>query len=142
MGLYWTYKSLPEFRNVSPTLRGQVWRRCLNRAPAKRWHSPALVGAVFAVGLSRELAFRWVGLSRDFLPASAFTLVGALTYLMLWKQVMLHQARVFIPEEMPGHCTGCGYNLCGLEANCCPECGTAIVKPATADESTGNPKIS
>jgi len=25
---------------------------------------------------------------------------------------------------VPGYCVKCGYNLCGLQSDCCPECGT------------------
>lgn len=43
------------------------------------------------------------------------------TYLGSIAIVMLVVPKII--EVIPGHCAKCGYNLSGIKATCCPECG-------------------
>ncbi len=43
------------------------------------------------------------------------------TYLGSIALVMLVVPKII--EVIPGHCANCGYNLSGIKAACCPECG-------------------
>ena len=52
---------------------------------------------------------------------------GALAMTAIWSLTLL--GRMVRKRPSRGHCATCGYNLYGLPANRCPECGTSFSPP-------------
>src|SRR6476620_1032362 len=65
MGFYWTYKSLPEFRNVTPNLREAVWRRCIDRSKVKQWEWATYGVTVIVFAMLKTYVLRWLGLEGE-----------------------------------------------------------------------------
>ena len=47
----------------------------------------------------------------------------AFTALAIFFTVVTTIRFVFVKEPLPGHCPKCGYDLSGITAETCPECG-------------------
>jgi hypothetical protein len=75
------------------------------------------------------------------LPVLGFPLYWALTSLSwvavplllvyLWLVSALYTAVTahYTPEQEPGHCPDCGYDLTGNASGICPECGRPVTAP-------------
>ena len=137
MPLHWRIGSLPELAHLSPRRRRQLLRRNLSVwayvAVASRCVVLGIVAAPLAgltvAGTSTTLARMMM------LPA--FLLVVLLTY-QRWVRRTRSDLQAYLREAHAGAslpvCLECGYDLEGIEADRCPECGEWVKVPGSIFE--------
>ena len=133
MKLYWSFNSLPELSHLGPEARQTLLRRHVGW---NRWIDmlipPAFIGLLCALAVSSLMD----GFPRSIMSLLVFAGLALVIATAVYQFSMLRiraALRLQIMRELRGQqlpsCLKCSYDLAGIEASRCPECGSPVKVP-------------